>query len=345
MSDKLVSIVMPAYNAADCIEESVACILNQSYENIELIVVNDGSKDETGEILQSLMLKDRRLKAINTKNGGPAKARNLALKHLSPESGYTMFADSDDYLAPDAVEYALRAADFGADMVIFGYTILDAQGNERNYCEKAQLLDRQSFKDSFAKLYTANLLNQVWGKLYKSSIIRDNFIDFPDYRWGEDRFFVFDCIAKAKKLAILPECKYKYIMHEGESLITKFYDKKFFVCKEIDKRVEAICHELGISDEAPFKYMFSKSVFSCITNLYSSSCYMSEDGKRDVVREIITDPRVEARCKAAAGGFPTAFLNACLRSGSVGLNLFVFHAVALIGEKAPALFIKLKHKK
>lgn len=345
MSEKLVSIVMPAYNAADYIEKSVGCILNQSYKNIELVVVNDGSTDMTEEKLNAMALSDSRLKPVTVKNGGPANARNIALQYISAESEYIMFSDSDDELAPDAVEYALKAAQYDADMVIFGFTIRDAEGGERNYCEKAQLLDRSGFKDSFARLYKANLLNQVWGKLYKTSLIMENNIRFPDYRWGEDRIFIFDCLKYVQKLAVLPACKYKYIMHDGESLITKYYDKKFDVCKEIDERVEGICSELGISDQSDFKYMFSKSVFSCITTLFSTSCKMRREEKEDVVRDIITDPRVERRCKGASGGLPTTVLNSCLRSGSVGLNLFMFHAVAVVGEKAPALFIKLKHKK
>lgn len=345
MTEKLVSIVMPAYNAGDCIEKSLGCILNQSYKNIELVVIDDGSKDDTAEKLRRLSEKDSRLKAFSVENGGPAKARNIALGHISEKSDYVMFADSDDQLLPDAVEYALKAAESGADMVIFGFTIVDAQGGERNYCERAQIIEREEFKDSFARLYKANLLNQVWGKLYKSSLIKENAVEFPDYRWGEDRIFIFDCLKHVKKLAVLPECKYRYIMQPGESLITKYYDKKFSVCKEIDRRVQEICRELQVEDDADFKYMYSKSVFSCITNMYSPSCKLKKEEKREAVKNIIEDPSIKQRCNKASGGLPVKILNACLRSGSPGLNLFAFKMVSVVGRKAPALFIKLKHKK
>ena len=134
-------------------------------------------------------------------------------------------------------------------------------------------------------------------------------------------------------------------MHEGESLITKYYDKKFYVCKEIDMRAEKICNELGIEDQSDFRYMFAKSVFSCLTNLFASSCTMSKAEKRAAAGSIITDPRIKQRCRNASGGFPTAVLSAILRSGLVGLNLLAFRSVAFVGEKAPAVFIKLKHKK
>ena len=341
----LVSIIMPVYNADEFIEKSVSCILRQSYENIELIAVNDGSKDDTGEKLDSLAAGDARLRVLSVPNGGPAEARNRGLEIISSESEYIMFADSDDELAPDAVEYALNGAADGSDMVIFGFSIVDARGDEKDYCEAEQKLDREGFAAAFARLYKANLLNQVWGKLYRTSLNRDNDIRFPDYRWGEDRLFIFDCLEKADSICVLPQCRYRYIMHEGESLISRYYDKKFDVCCLIDSRVEELCGELGITDQADFRYMFAKSVFSCLTNMYSPSCGLSGAEKKNTAKKIITNERVKRRCRSASGGFPTAFLCAVMRSGLAGLNLAAFHFVAFVGEKAPVLFIKLKHKK
>lgn len=344
-SEPKVSIVMPVYNAGEYIEKSVRSILGQSYKNIELIAVNDGSGDDTGAKLQNLSQEDKRLSVINVQNGGPAKARNIGLGHISADSDYIMFADSDDELLPDAVEYSLKGAESGADMVVFGFSIVDARGGVKDYCEEAQCFERSEFAEGFSRIYKANLLNQVWGKLYRTELIQDNAIRFPDYRWGEDRIFIFDCLKRVKKLCILPQCKYRYIMHEGESLITKYYDRKFNVCCEIDKRIESLCEELGIEEQADFRYMFAKSVFSCLTNLYSASCKLTAEEKRAAAGKIISDERVKRRCKAASGGFPTAFLCAVMQSGWIGLNLLAFRGVASVGEKAPALFIKLKHKK
>ena len=341
----LVSIIMPVYNAGEFIEKSVGCILQQSYENIELIAVNDGSKDDTEEKLNSLAEKDSRLKVMSVPNGGPAEARNRGLEILSPGSEYIMFADSDDELAQDAVEYALGGAEDGSDMVIFGFSIVEAGGGVKDYCEAEQKLDRKGFAGAFARLYKANLLNQVWGKLYRTALIRDNNIRFPDYRWGEDRLFIFDCLEKAEGIHILPGCRYRYIMHEGESLISRYYDKKFDVCCLIDSRVEELCREFGIEEQADFRYMFAKSAFSCLTTLYSPSCRLNRTEKREAAEKIISDKRVKRRCKNASGGFPTAFLCAVMRSGLTGINLLAFRFVAFVGEKAPALFIKLKHKK
>ena len=338
-----VTIIMPAYNAQDFIENSVRSILGQSYGNIELIVVNDGSKDETGNILARIAAQDKRLRPLNTENGGPAVARNRGLDIVSADTEYIMFADADDALLTDAVEYSVRGMEKGAELVIFGFTIVRADGGETHYFEPEQLISRPELKNAFTRLYKANLLNQVWGKLYRAEVLEN--IRFKDYRWGEDRLFIFDCLEKLESICVLPECKYHYVMHEGESLITKFYDKKLQVCLESDAQVERLCKELGVEDDNDCKYMFAKSIFSCITNLFSPSCKLTKAEQRAFVHSVVENEQVRRRCSGVSAGLPTKVLCGVLKSGSVGLNLLTFRAVAFVGKAAPALFIKLKHRK
>ena len=339
------TLIMPAWNAENYIERSVRSVLNQSYRDLRLVVVDDGSTDGTGAVLTHLAAEDPRLQPVTVPNGGPARARNLALDTLDADTRWVMFIDADDELLPDAAEKAVRAAEDGADLVIFGFSILGADGSRRDYCEAAQSLDRDSLGENLGRLYKANLLNQVWGKLFSAAAIREGRIRFPDYRWGEDRFFVFDCLERARRVAVLPDCLYRYIMHEGESLISRYYDKKFAVCLRIDERMEALCADLGVTDERDFRYMFSKSVFSCLTTLYAPSCPMTGKEKQAAARMIAENGRVRRRCRDASGGLPVKALCAVLRSGKPGLILPAFHGVYWAGEKLPGLFMALKHRK
>lgn len=340
-----VSIIMPAYNAQDFIGQSVRSILSQSYQDMELIVVNDGSKDNTEKILLEIAKEDPRLRPVTTVNGGPAVARNKGLEAVTPGTEYIMFADSDDRLLPDTLEYALEGAKTGADLVIFGFTIVRADGSQSHYFENAQMIEREQLGAAFCDLYKANLLNQVWGKLYKANLLLEGGVRFRDYRWGEDRLFIYDCLEKVSKICVLPQCKYQYVMHKGESLITKFYDKKFQVCLESDQQVERLCKAWGVTDENVCRYMFAKSIFSCITNLYSPSCKLTRPQRKEFVRSVATHPHVQRRCRNIQAGLPTTVLCAVLRTGKPGLILPVFWAVSLAGKLLPALFMKLKHKK
>ena len=338
------AVIIPAYNAEAYIENSVRSVLSQSYGELRLIVINDGSTDRSGEILARLAAEDDRLTLLSTGNAGPAVARNRAMALLDGETRYVMFMDADDELLPGAIEYAMNGAQ-GADLVLFGFSIKSPDGSERRYFEPEQRLDAAAMGEALPRLYKANLLNQVWGKLFSFPLIRKGGLSFPDYRWGEDRLFIFGCLERAERVAVLPECMYRYLMHPGESLITKYYDRKFQVCLEADRRVRALGEHFGVEDQRDLRYMFAKSVFSCLTTLYSPSCPLSGAEKREYARQIADSAYVRERCSRVFGGFAVNFLCAVLRSGSVTLILTVFCLVALAGRLAPGLFVKLKHRK
>lgn len=340
-----VTVIIPAYNAEKFIEKSVGSVLSQTYGALELIVVDDGSKDSTPELLEKMAAADGRLRPMRVPNGGPAEARNRALEAMDRETDYVMFMDADDILKPDTLEYAVQAARNGSDMVLFGFTILNTDGTGNDYCEPEKTVLRGEMKTELAPLYKANLLNQVWAKLYRADLIMENGIRFQDYRWGEDRLFIYDCLDKCEKLTVLPECKYLYIMHEGESLITKFYDKKFAVCLQSDERMQELCREFGVTDEGIFKYMFVKTVFSCFTTLFSPSCKLTHREKLAYVRNIIRNEHVRARSRGVSGGVPVKLLCAVMHTGSGLLTLFAFRMVSFVGKAAPELFLKLKHRK
>ena len=339
------TFIMPAYNAEAWIESSVRSVLDQTERDLRLLVVDDGSTDSTAAILARLAAEDARLTPLRVPNGGPAMARNRALEQLGEATDYVMFLDADDYLLPDALAYALQGARRGADLTVFGFSIRGLDGELRDYCEPEEMLDRSTIGASLGRLYKANLLNQVWGKLFSARLLREHAIRFPDYRWGEDRLFLFDCLEHCESICVLPGCKYQYVMHPGESLISKYYDKKFPVCLEIDRRAQALCRRFGVEDDAPFRYMFLKSVFSCLTTLFTPGCPLDAAGRRAAAAEILASEELRERSRGAEGGLPVKVLAAVLRSGSPGLSLAAFHAVAGIGRAAPELFRRIKHRK
>lgn len=337
--------LIPAYNAARYIKKSLESVLSQSHRELEVIVINDGSVDDTAAIVSAMAEKDSRLRLLTVENGGPAMARNRGLDAMSEDVDYVMFLDADDLLLPGAVEYALSAAEKGAELVMMGFTIKNADGSSRDYFEPEQWIEPSGLGEALPRLYMANMLNQVWAKLISARLIREHHLRFPDYRWGEDRLFIFDCLERIKLAAVLPGCYYLYIMHPGESLITRFYDKKAEVCRLADSRVAELCARFGTKDDAPCRYMFVKSIFSCLTNLYSPSCALSHGEKRAYMKEILADEQFRRRSRGAFGGLPLKLMCAVMRTGLVELNLLMFRAVALVGKTAPRLFTALKHRK
>ena len=338
------AVIMPAWNAEKTIEPTVRSILNQTMEDLVLIVVNDGSSDGTGAILERLHAEDPRVRPITVQNGGPARARNIALEAVPAGTEYLMFSDADDLLIPDALQYAIENAG-DADLVLMGFSILNPDGSEAKYFEPAARYTPETIGPALGRLYKANLLNQVWGKLFKASLVLDNGLRFPDYRWGEDRLFIYGCLEHAQSVAVLPACKYQYIMYPGESLITRYYDKKLDICVESDRRMEALCERFGVTDQRDQRYMFMKSVFSCLTTLFSPRCTLTTAQKRTEVRRAVTNERVLSRSRDVFGGTAVRTLCAVIRTKNVTLNYLCFYLVARAGTIAPRLFTKLKHRK
>ena len=167
-----VSVIMPAYNSEKYIERSIKSVLSQTHSALELIVVDDGSTDRTPAILRRLASGDSRLRVVRTENHGPALARNVALEQVAEDADFVTFIDADDELLPDALSYALEPAGSGADLILFGFSIVEADGKEREYHEFDCLVRTQDMRTAFPRLYKANLLNQVWAKLYSARILR-----------------------------------------------------------------------------------------------------------------------------------------------------------------------------
>ena len=341
----MISVIIPAYNAEKFLARSAESVLAQTYTDLELLIVNDGSKDATAAAAAKLAERDRRVRVFGIENSGPAMARNYALDRLSPRSEYVTFLDADDELTPDALAYALTAAEKGADFVMFGFTILNPDGTKRDYFEAEGFYDEANLGAALPRLYMANMLNQVWAKLYRTELLRKAHLRFPDYRWGEDRLFNFDVLENAGRCAVLPECKYLYIMQSGESLINRYYDKKLEVCRLADRRMQELCRHFAVKNDAPCRYMFLKSVFSCLTTLYAPSCTLSDAEKRGYFREVLNDRQIMERSEGMFGGSVEKLMCAVMRSKNIPLNRLLFKTVYLSGKLAPKLFLFLKHKK
>ena len=349
-----IAVIMPAYNAEKYLRAAVESIRRQTYQNFTLLVLNDGSTDGTEALLKELSAEDPRIRFLTLPNGGPARARNAGLdaflteqagSRALPNPDYIMFCDADDEYLPDAFERAAALAAKGAELVFLGFTIVNPDRTENDYCEPDAEYSPGDLGPVFPKLYKANLLNQVWGKLFSAELLRRGGFRFPDYRWGEDRLFIYDCLEEAKKIAVTSYCGYLYKMYNSASLISGYYDRKPEVCKISDGRVQELCRHFRVTDDSACRYMFMKSVFSCLTNLYSPTCRLSAEEKRNYAAGILKDEAIRERVRNVGGGTAAKLLSRLILSGSVALNLAAAKAAAKLSSGAPLVFQKIKHRK
>lgn len=214
MEKKLISVIIPMYNASRFIKQCVKSILKQTYKNFELLIINDGSTDNSLDICSRF--NDQRIKIINQKNAGCEYARLTGIKQSKGE--YICFVDADDWIAKDYLEKLIVPAEkYDVDVVcINSYKTLDRYGlirlkGQQNSFLKEGLLTIDALSD-FYNIYVYNRVftNNVWGKLYKATIIDVDSISPAGIFYGEDLLFNLRVTYNIKSCYLVNEYKYYY---------------------------------------------------------------------------------------------------------------------------------------
>ena len=189
----LISVIIPVYNSSEYLSDCIKSVINQTYKNLEIIIVDDGSSDSSGEICDFYQKKDSRIKVIHQKNRGPVSARKNGLNIASGE--YVAVLDSDDWVELNAYEDLLKVAEkYDADFVECGWIDNFSNGTESRHCLSDVVIDlrRESEKEDILKSYLRNnngcvIRHTIWSKLYKRSLLDKTFSRIPDYmNLGED---------------------------------------------------------------------------------------------------------------------------------------------------------------
>jgi len=218
----LVSVVIPVYNVEKFLKKSIESAINQSYKKIELILVNDGSIDNSGRICDEYVRNDKRIRVIHTKNNGPAAARNRGI--IDSKGEFIFFLDSDDSIKNDAISSLVKSYNrYKADIIIGDFRKVDDSnsnsGHNRVFSD-SKLLTKQDII-AYVGWYLKKpnkfpLLAHSWGKLFKSSIIKNNSIYFDtDLRTFEDVAFNFDYLNYTNKVFFLKETIYNHLIHNN----------------------------------------------------------------------------------------------------------------------------------
>ena len=207
---KTFSIILPVYNAQQTIRRAVDSILNQRFRDFELLVVDDGSTDGSGQILAQYASKDNRIKVLHKENGGANSARNLALQYVQGE--YVTFCDADDWVEDD---WLLAFVDNfqDNDVVVQGWTyVTEIERMPQYYVEKpetpAEAADLMSRHESFGFL---------WNKCFRASIIKRNSLTFNEkFHFLEDEEFICRYWTYVQKVKFVPVASYQYVKPDFE---------------------------------------------------------------------------------------------------------------------------------
>lgn len=237
---KKVSLIIPIYNMEKYLDRCLSTVINQTYKNIEIILVNDGSKDSSLEMCKHYQEQDERIIVIDKENGGLSSARNEGLKYVTGD--YIMYIDPDDWIDKIAVEKCMQIVtkNDNIDIVVFPY-IKEFINNsiKTSFFESDGLFTEKTLEKKiyrrFFGLYEEELrfpdridvLSSAWGKLYRSDVIKG--IEFVDTKiiGTEDAWYNINVFAKVKKAYYVDNIYYHYFKDNNTSL-TKTYKKDLF---------------------------------------------------------------------------------------------------------------------
>lgn len=245
MPDK-VSVVVPIYKVEKYLNRCIDSILNQTYKDIEVILVDDGSPDRCGIIAEEYAAADPRIKVIHKVNGGLSDARNAGMQHIT--GNYTMFVDSDDWLSSSAIDMLMTTCKrYKADVVqsAFYYAYEDyLLFDHKQYSPKGKpvILNRESLMYELVK--NERVKNFAWGKLYKTSILHG--IPFKKGVLFEDVFWSHQVMDRVKKFILINQPLYFYLQR-SDSIVASYTPRNLDILaglKERHKFIEEKYQEL-----------------------------------------------------------------------------------------------------
>ncbi len=218
----LITVILPVYNVSQYLYRCIKSVINQTYKNIEIILVDDGSTDESGCICDEFANLDQRIKVIHKENGGLSDARNAGIEIAKGE--YLTFIDSDDYVDEDYVEYLYHlVCDNQALMSICSHTVVYDNGTVlKKETGEYQLLDSKVVLERI--LYDEDIDLSAWAKLYHKSLFED--IRFPVGRLFEDAATTYKFIDKSNQVMIGSSSKYYYMIRSNSISNASFSRKK-----------------------------------------------------------------------------------------------------------------------
>lgn len=340
-----ISVITPVYKVENFLKKCVDSILNQTFTDFELIIVNDGSPDSCGSIADDYSQKDKRVKVIHKENGGAPSARNAGIDIASGE--YFYFPDSDDWIEPTYLEKLYDLAQrTNVELVISGYTMeYFEQGRSQTYSvsvEEAVYFNQDMVRKNLHMYFDNMMMAVPWNKLYRADYIRNKGLKFPDLKW-DDLHFNMEVIMDIDSVAISSSAGYHFFRSRQGSETTTVFDGLLY-----KKRKEQFEHILRVYEHWEVN---DNEILSTIYGYYASrlvQCVQEisiSDGecKRILIRKILDDDLSNKAFKAGKiNSKLLSIISIPIKHKNITGCIVMGKLVGNIKNSMPALFYKLK---
>lgn len=348
MQKPLISVIVPVYNAEKYLHRCMDSILNQTYKNLEIILIDDGSKDSSGTICDAYAAKDSRIKVIHQENSGVSAARNAGLDAAFGD--YITFVDSDDYIELNLFDSCIAAIElYKPDLIDWGINFVDCDGNlcrkEIHTQPKNKLLDRSYINtELIPQLIHVERTNPdgmkpwVWNKLYLRSVIDSHNIRFhQEIHLWEDGVFTIEFMRYIESVYFLDEAYYNY--RNVPDSLSKQHDERIFHSIDLiyNKYMQLYQSDYDFNSLASKEYRFYLIHGTIIRELeivHTCADHATRKSVNCVIKSALSNPAIYmCLCKYRHRNPFFALLKITLKCGLTSLALYEYHLYYNIQKK------------
>lgn len=244
----MITIIIPVYNSEDTLSRCIDSILSQTFHDWELLLIDDGSSDKSGEICDRYAVKDQRIQVFHKKNGGVSSARNIGLDHAKGE--WITFVDADDFIKKLYLAHLLEHSQKQVDLVISYAEIYNGDDIIQKESYPAKLVDDANFESMFIE-NDMHWHTSPWSKLYKRNIIEEYHLRFCEgMHIGEDAVFLYSYMLYSNKIYISHDTDYNYFAYVAGSLTKRvnLLASEILAYNQIRSIVESMIFQKSIKD-------------------------------------------------------------------------------------------------
>ena len=303
----MVSVIVPVYNNEIYLDECISSIINQTYSDIQIILINDGSKDRSLEICKKYAGLDKRILIINQLNLGVSQARNAGLELAEGE--FICFVDSDDVLPPDSIEKRIvLLAGSGSEMCVCDFVNIDFQSRickseHESICYTGEMSSHE-FMNTLFDYSIIGYQGYLWNKLFRACIISGQGIKFADrIHYNEDRLFVLEYLTFCNKVEVNDQCVYWYRINPESAMgrTGKLYTEKMLTELEAYMEMGKILKQMNLS-------VYARAMKAALDSSVALNRIMPGGHKdKDSIKEF-AEVCLKEYHKSKAGNFITEFV-------------------------------------
>lgn len=331
-----ITIIMPAYNVDGYVRRAIESIQHQTFEDFELLVVDDGSTDRTGKVLDAIAERDIRVTVFHQENAGAPAARNRALDRA--RGTYVMFFDADDWAEPTMLDdlHALAIAN-RLELVVAGFFIdtyygdADQHTSELKSCDDAVYGTQAEFRAAAWRLFDANQLYPPWSKLFLRERIERLGIRFRPTFW-DDFPFVLDYIRDVERVGVISRGHYHFVRQRSESETARWRPNMYQKREEEHSWMLDLYRHWGLDGDVASMEMvqrrYIERLVGCIENVCNPKCELTREQKLHEIKRMISSERA---CLAVQVARPhSRMMNLMLAPIRVQNPLLCYHEGTLI---------------